>query len=147
VLAVFDIDRFKAINDTYGHSAGDQVLIEVSHMLKDAFGRDNAVARLGGEEFGVVLQHASKEETIAVIDRFREAMAKHRFTVDGVEITVTVSAGVSQGNGSFTYSMLLTSADKALYVAKASGRNRVVHVDEIAQIVTRNETGGDRIAS
>ena len=147
VLAVFDIDRFKAINDTYGHGAGDQVLIEVSHMLKDAFGSDNAVARLGGEEFGVVLQHPSKEETIAAIDRFREAMAKRRFTVDGVEITVTVSAGVSQGNGSFTYSMLLTSADKALYVAKASGRNRVVHVDEIAQIVTRNETGGDRIAS
>lgn len=146
VLAVFDIDRFKVINDTYGHGAGDQVLTEVSHMLRDAFGSENTVARLGGEEFGVVLKHTSKDETIAVIDGFRETMAGRRFTVDGVEITVTVSAGVSQGNGAFTYSMLLTSADKALYVAKACGRNRVVHADEIAALVPGNQNE-EKIAS
>lgn len=135
VLALFDIDRFKTINDTYGHGAGDQVLVEVSHMLRDAFGAENTVARLGGEEFGVVLRHASKEETIANVDLFRERLAARMFAADGVGIPVTISAGVSQGNGKFTYSMLLTNADNALYLAKASGRNRVVHADEIASII------------
>jgi diguanylate cyclase (GGDEF)-like protein len=142
VLALFDIDRFKAINDTYGHNAGDHVLVEVSHMLNAAFGHENAVARLGGEEFGVVLRQASKEETVASVDLFRARMAGRTFTVDGVEVPVTISAGVSQGNGKFTYSMLLTNADKALYLAKASGRNRVVHADEIAVVIPQNESGG-----
>jgi diguanylate cyclase (GGDEF)-like protein len=145
VLALFDIDRFKAINDTHGHGAGDHVLIEVSHLLRDAFGHESAVARLGGEEFGVALRQASKEETVATVDLFRERMAGHLFLVDGMEIPVTISAGVSQGNGKFTYSMLLSNADKALYLAKASGRNRVVHADEIAVIIPQNE-GGEKIA-
>lgn len=142
VLALFDIDRFKAINDTYGHGAGDHVLVEVSHLLREAFGHQNAVARLGGEEFGVALRQASKEETVATVDLFRERMAGHLFLVDGREILVTVSAGVSQGNGKFTYSMLLSNADKALYLAKASGRNRVVHADEIAAVVPQQDGGG-----
>ena len=146
VLAVFDIDRFKAINDTYGHMAGDQVLVEVSHMLRDTFGRDNTVARLGGEEFGVVLRQTDKKETVAAVDLFRQAMAARTFLADGVDIPVTISAGVSQGNGKFTYSMLLTYADKALYLAKASGRNRVVHADEIMTIIPGNEKASDRMA-
>jgi diguanylate cyclase (GGDEF)-like protein len=145
VLALFDIDRFKTINDTYGHGAGDHVLAEVSHMLNDAFGYDNTVARLGGEEFGVVIRRANKEETVAAVDLFRERMAAHIFLVDGMEIPVTISAGVSQGNGKFTYSMLLTNADKALYLAKASGRNRVVHADEIAAVVPQKD-GGEKVA-
>jgi diguanylate cyclase (GGDEF)-like protein len=139
VLALFDIDRFKAINDTYGHGAGDHVLIEVSHMLHDAFGQEDAVARLGGEEFGVVLRQSSKEEAVEAVNLFRERMAVCAFTVDGLEIPVTISAGVSQGNGKFTYSMLLTDADKALYLAKASGRNRVVHADELAAVLPQKE--------
>lgn len=145
VLALFDIDRFKAINDTHGHGAGDHVLVEVSHLLREAFGHQNAVARLGGEEFGVALRQASKEETVATVDLFRERMAGHLFLVEGREILVTVSAGVSQGNGKFTYSMLLSNADKALYLAKASGRNRVVHADEIAAVIPQQD-GGEKIA-
>ena len=146
VIALFDIDRFKMINDTYGHSAGDEVLIEVSHMLRDAFGCQNTVARLGGEEFGVVLKHTGKEETVAAVNHFREAMATRSFSANGIQIPVTISAGVSQGNGRFTYSMLLTNADKALYLAKASGRNRVVHADEIMAVVPGEETSSERMA-
>lgn len=146
VLALFDIDRFKMINDTHGHGVGDQVLTDVSHMLRDTFGSHNTVARLGGEEFGVVLKKASKDETIATVNLFREALAARMFKAEGVEIPVTISAGVSQGNGKFTYSMLLTNADKALYLAKASGRNRVVHADEITAVIPDSDTGGDRVA-
>lgn len=146
VLAVFDIDRFKTINDTFGHGVGDEVLVEVSHMLRDAFGPDGAVARLGGEEFGVVLRQASKEQTVDRVNRVREMLARRTFIAGGAEIPVTVSAGVSQGHGKFSYSMLLTNADKALYLAKASGRNRVVHADEIVAIVPDNENVADRIA-
>jgi diguanylate cyclase (GGDEF)-like protein len=146
VLALFDIDRFKMINDTYGHTAGDHVLVEVSHMLGDAFGRENTVARLGGEEFGVVLRHADKDATMASVNRFREALSERRFHADETEISVTISAGVSQGNGKFTYSMLLTHADKALYLAKASGRNRVVHADEFTGMMSGNGNAAGKIA-
>jgi PleD family two-component response regulator len=73
-------------------------------------------------------------------------MATRKFLADGAEIPVTISAGVSEGNSKSTYSMLLTNADKALYVAKATGRNRVVHADEITAIVPSNENGGSRLA-
>jgi diguanylate cyclase (GGDEF)-like protein len=143
VLALFDIDRFKTINDTFGHGAGDHVLVQVSHMLRDTFGHENAVARLGGEEFGVVLKQASKEETVATVNLFRERLAGYTFAIDGAQVPVTISAGVSQGNGKFTYSMLLTNADKALYVAKASGRNRVVHADEIAAVIPKKDDANE----
>lgn len=145
-LAVFDIDRFKSINDTHGHKAGDDVLVEVSHLLRGAFGAENTVSRLGGEEFGVILRRQTSDETVQAVNLFREAMALHIFEADGREITVTISAGVSEGNGKLSYSMLFTKADKALYVAKAMGRNRVVHAEEIAAIMPSNENGEDKIA-
>jgi diguanylate cyclase (GGDEF)-like protein len=104
------------------------------------------VARLGGEEFGVVLLHTSKQQTVASVDAFREQLALQFFNAGGTEVHVTISAGVSQGNGKFTYSMLLTNADKALYLAKASGRNRVVHADEIVAIVPDNGNSSEKIA-
>jgi diguanylate cyclase (GGDEF)-like protein len=145
-LAILDIDRFKAINDTHGHSAGDQVLVEVSHLLRDAFGERNTVARLGGEEFGIIIRNTSKSETIGAVNAFRDALAARTFAVAGAEIVVTLSAGVSQGDGTFSYSMLLTNADKALYLAKASGRNRVVHADELAGLMPGFNQREDRIA-
>jgi diguanylate cyclase (GGDEF)-like protein len=146
VLAVFDIDRFKSINDTHGHKAGDDVLVEVSHMLTSTFGAENTVARLGGEEFGVILRGRTSDETVDAVNLFREAMALRTFEADGREIAVTISAGVSEGDGKLSYSMLFTNADKALYVAKAMGRNRVVHAEEITAIVPSNENGEGKIA-
>jgi diguanylate cyclase (GGDEF)-like protein len=139
ILVLFDIDRFKSINDTYGHSIGDDVLIAVAQLLASSFGLENPVARLGGEEFGVVLKSKSKDEALEIVNKVREGLAASRFSAGGRDIGVTISAGVSQGEGRFNYSALLSEADKALYLAKASGRNRVVHADEVASKLMRKE--------
>jgi diguanylate cyclase (GGDEF)-like protein len=142
VVAVLDIDRFKAINDTYGHGAGDVVLVEVARELREVLGRDAAVARLGGEEFGVILRDRSKAEAVATIDLVRAALSIRTFDAEGSEISVTFSAGVAHGDGSTGYSILLSQADKALYLAKASGRNRIVHADDaLAVLSTVGKTG------
>ena len=146
VVAILDIDRFKAINDTYGHGAGDSVLVEVARELRQVLGRDAAVARLGGEEFGVILRDRTRVEAVAAIDLVRAALASRTFDAEGSEITVTFSAGVSRGDGGTGYSILLSQADKALYFAKASGRNRVIHADDILAIISGADVVSDRIA-
>jgi diguanylate cyclase (GGDEF)-like protein len=146
IVAVLDIDRFKAINDTYGHAAGDAVLVEVARELRRALGRDAAVARLGGEEFGVILRDRAKEESLAAMDLVRAALSTRTFDADGSEISVTFSAGVSRGDGRIGYSILLTHADKALYFAKASGRNRVVHSDDILAVVSNADSDAGKMA-
>lgn len=146
VVSVLDIDRFKAINDTYGHPAGDAVLVEVGRALKHFFGRDAAVARLGGEEFGVILRDCGKAEAIATMDLVRTTLAGRPFDADGSEIRVTFSAGVSRSDGKTGYSILLTHADKALYLAKASGRNRVVHADDALVILSTLDIKAEQIA-
>jgi diguanylate cyclase (GGDEF)-like protein len=146
VLAIVDIDRFKLINDTHGHGAGDQVLVQLSQMLREHFGAEDAVARLGGEEFGIVLWRKSRDETIALVDEFRARVAQHPFPIRGTEVVVTVSIGVSPSDPRLGYSLLLNSADKALYAAKASGRNRVVHADDVAAVMASNENNRERLA-
>lgn len=134
VIAVIDIDRFKSINDTHGHSAGDKVLIEVAEELRLAFGDEVVLARLGGEEFGVVMPDRGKEEALAVLNRARSTLERHVFRVAGGQIAVTCSAGLSRPGGAQGYSTLLSDADRALYLAKAAGRNRVAHVDDLTVI-------------
>lgn len=134
VIAVIDIDRFKLINDTHGHSAGDKVLVEVAQQLRLALGEEVVLARLGGEEFGVVMPDPGREEAISALERARSMLENHIFHVVGGELSVTLSAGLSRPGGELGYSMLLSDADRALYLAKAAGRNRVVHVDQLAVI-------------
>jgi predicted signal transduction protein with EAL and GGDEF domain len=81
VIAVIDIDRFKSINDTHGHSAGDKVLVEVADELRGAFGDEVVLARLGGEEFGVVMPDRGREEALAVLERARIVLEKRIFNV------------------------------------------------------------------
>lgn len=133
-IAIFDIDRFKLINDTYGHGVGDEVLIQVARLMEDAFGDLGAVARLGGEEFAVVLFGFDKTGAIAAVDAFRQSLALMPLWVEGRAIPVTTSAGITQCEGNLGYSALLTGADRALYVAKAGGRNRIVHSDELSTL-------------
>jgi diguanylate cyclase (GGDEF)-like protein len=136
VVSILDIDRFKTINDTHGHTAGDTVLVEVALELKRILGSDAAVARLGGEEFGVILRDCGKVEAVATMDLVRAAFACRTFDAEGSDISVTFSAGVSRGDGRISYSVILTHADKALYLAKASGRNRIVHADDALAVLT-----------
>ncbi|NVJ61128.1 MAG: diguanylate cyclase [Gammaproteobacteria bacterium] len=124
-----DLDHFKSINDEYGHSAGDLVLrhfIELAHECIRA--ETDWVARFGGEEFILVLTNANAEQSKVVAERIREKIASHNFSVDGQNLKVTCSFGISSykvGKGTVDSQELLQTADKALYQAKAAGRNQV----------------------
>ncbi|HEV2097520.1 MAG TPA: PleD family two-component system response regulator [Stellaceae bacterium] len=131
-VLLFDIDYFKLVNDTYGHAAGDDVLRELAARAKNTVRSVDLVARLGGEEFVVVMPETSPTIAAAVAERLRLAVAGRPFTVQasGSEIRLTVSIGVtttiSEGEDR---DQLLKRADEALYQAKAQGRNRVVACD------------------
>lgn len=138
VLVLFDIDRFKAINDSHGHGTGDEILVAVSDMFRQTLGT-HAVARLGGEEFAAVLIGITSAEAMTKINDLRQQLASRIFEFNGQELNVTFSAGLSQADREIGYSSLLNQADKALYLAKASGRNRVVHADEMIGVLPANE--------
>ncbi len=126
-VAILDIDHFKAVNDTHGHQTGDRVIQMLAHTLTGALRRTDVVARYGGEEFAVLLLDTNLSNASAVIDKIRENFARLGFETPGAPFSVSFSAGVAQFNpdGHSTES-LVRAADKALYKAKAAGRNRVV---------------------
>ena len=130
-LALFDADHFKAVNDTHGHAAGDAALRHLAAGLSATFGPTDVVARVGGEEFVVLLSGSTVDEASALAERFRAHMASHPVTVNGVSVFCTVSAGVAaldeDVNG---IDDLLQRADTALYAAKGAGRNQVVRWSE-----------------
>ena len=124
-LALVDVDHFKAINDRHGHAAGDLVLKAVSKALMGAVGGQGHVARIGGEEFALVLCGVDANEAGAVGERARQAVERCRVDHAGGKIGVTVSVGIAHaGNGCETADDFLERADRALYSAKANGRNR-----------------------
>jgi diguanylate cyclase (GGDEF)-like protein len=129
-LAIFDVDRFKAINDRFGHAFGDAVIVAVSAELAAAFSGKSSVARLGGEEFGVMVVASLKEERVAQIRSACLRLAERAIAVDGVTVNITVSAGIAELGEGRSKEAVYSAADKALYLAKALGRNRVVHEDE-----------------
>jgi diguanylate cyclase (GGDEF)-like protein len=122
-VVLYDIDRFKRINDVYGHDRGDAVLRETAEVLIQESRSGDLVYRLGGEEFAVVLPAGSLEVATGVAERLRSAVARRR----PAGLDVTMSAGVSVGVGSQTeWEALYRRADAALLQAKRAGRNRVV---------------------
>lgn len=126
-LILFDVDFFKQVNDRYGHSAGDAVLRQLATLLTATFRQVDVVARVGGEEFAVLLPSTSLEAATAVANRLREAVAVHTLQMDGAEIRYTLSGGVATLNDPADgLDALMKQADKALYAAKAGGRNLIV---------------------
>ena len=126
-VVLIDIDHFKKINDTYGHPAGDAVLVEVSKQLRQRFRRNDEVARYGGEEFVVLLPGVGAEAAGRAAERVRQALALTGVPVDqGRVVRFTVSAGVAALQPDDSVSALISRADAALYLAKAQGRDRVV---------------------
>jgi diguanylate cyclase (GGDEF)-like protein len=125
-LVLFDIDRFKAINDALGHLAGDHVLRELAACVKGAVRREELFARYGGEEFAVVLPETAGEAAASFAERVRAAVEGHPFEFDGKGVAVTVSLGIAStaGKEACAPEGLILRADKALYRAKNEGRNR-----------------------
>jgi two-component system, cell cycle response regulator len=127
-LLIFDIDFFKGINDTYGHEAGDDVLREFAERLKRGVRGIDLVARLGGEEFVVVMPETDAAYASLIAERLRRDVERESFpTRGGEQLPVTVSIGVAEFRGaSDCADALIKRADQALYSAKRHGRNRVV---------------------
>ncbi len=128
VLAL-DIDHFKSVNDTHGHAAGDEVLKEFVVRIKRSIRVIDLAARIGGEEFVVIMTDTTRETSMMVAERLRGAVAATAFPVPGLdlEIPITVSIGVSLSQGaSDSQAAALQRADEALYVAKNSGRDMVI---------------------
>jgi diguanylate cyclase (GGDEF)-like protein len=126
-LLLFDLDRFKSINDEHGHLCGDYVLRELSAQLKGVIRAEELLARYGGEEFAVVLPECTRENALVAGERLRGLVEKHAFRFDDLPIPVTVSVGVAStaGGEPVTPEDLLERADQQLYAAKGAGRNRV----------------------
>jgi diguanylate cyclase (GGDEF)-like protein len=124
-----DIDRFKAINDEYGHAAGDDVLVDIAYRLRKQLRAFDLAYRVGGEEFLVLLPGATVHEAAARAEQLRAAVAAE--PVGGLDVTISFGVAASEP-GAFDRDELLAAADRALYEAKAAGRNRVVAVDRAA---------------
>ncbi len=130
-LFVADLDHFKALNDRYGHMAGDEVLVQFARVFERQLREEDVVARYGGEEFLALLVECSEEAAVQVAERVRRSIASTTFTFQDTEISVTVSIGITQYHGCYGPAGLdepdaiIERADHALYCAKAQGRNRV----------------------
>ncbi|WP_129128074.1 GGDEF domain-containing protein [Geomonas oryzae] len=134
-LLMVDLDRFKSVNDTYGHHAGDLVLQHVARLLIESLRQTDVVARYGGEEITILLPHTPPSETCDVAERLRRTIAGTPVTVTDhqggkTELTVTVSIGcASLLPAHDTPESLLQRADQGMYQAKQQGRNKVVRFD------------------
>jgi diguanylate cyclase (GGDEF)-like protein len=123
-VAMIDIDHFKRVNDTYGHTVGDMVLQKVAGTIEKAFAENGIVARFGGEEFCILTAHDHDEDIFARYDRLRREIEAGTIDIDDESITVRVSCGVCMEKSNVQ--TMLKAADENLYTAKDSGRNRVV---------------------
>lgn len=124
-IAMIDLDRFKTINDQYGHLAGDRLLHHVASTMKQPIRSVDMLGRYGGEEFLVILPDIDLNLALQIAERIRSNIAAKPFTIDKHSLHVTVSIGLSSFHPGDTVEKLLQRADKALYAAKAAGRNCV----------------------
>ncbi|MCK9201072.1 MAG: GGDEF domain-containing protein [Gallionella sp.] len=129
-VAVIDIDRFKRVNDTFGHLYGDEVLILMANLMRASFRQYDRLYRFGGEEFIVLMRDISFTDAKHRLEGFREKVEQHVFPQVG---QVTVSIGFTAVASTSTPSMVLGNADEALYYAKGHGRNRVCCYGELVE--------------
>ena len=128
-VIVFDIDNFKEINDTYGHLAGDAVLVELAHMIRNGVRGIDSVGRYGGEEFLVVLPETDGKAATVIGDRLRQKVAETPFPYTGKAISLSISGGVASHRDGRDAGKLIGAADENLYKAKSEGKN-LVRYDE-----------------
>ena len=135
-LAMLDLDHFKNVNDRCGHRAGDQVLREVAQLVLSALRATDTAARYGGEELCLIFPETRGDEAFALVERLRHTIENHVFVAvrndkDPIELRLTTSIGVAElGEPADSDDQLIGAADRALYEAKAAGRNRVIRAAE-----------------
>lgn len=123
-LAIFDIDHFKRINDTYGHQAGDRVIKVIGRSIAKRLREVDFFCRYGGEEFVVLMPETDSETAFGVLDKVRDAIASAAFNYKEQPLSITVSVGVTEFNAGDDLEAAFERADRALYAAKAGGRNQ-----------------------
>lgn len=124
-VMMVDVDHFKQLNDTQGHAVGDRVLMHLATALQEDLRQSDLPARLGGEEFGILLPETGLQEAVKIAERVRRRVVERPPRVQGIRLPVTVSIGVAAVRGHVDPEVLLERADRALYQAKQQGRNRV----------------------
>ncbi|TDJ17001.1 MAG: sensor domain-containing diguanylate cyclase [Gammaproteobacteria bacterium] len=127
-LVMLDIDHFKAVNDTFGHLYGDEVILLISQRMKKCFRNSDLLFRFGGEEFVIVLEPVSTDQAYTILDNFRQTISDHNFPQIG---TVTISIGYAMIRENDFPPIILDLADKALYYAKEHGRNCVYKYESL----------------
>jgi len=124
-LGMLDLDHFKKINDTYGHEAGDQMLVQFASLIKTVLRKSDAVVRYGGEEFTLLLPDTDTRGAYFVLGRLQQLMSRSPLIFEGKEINTTFSAGIAGLRQDENGQDLLRRADEALYIAKNNGRNQI----------------------
>jgi diguanylate cyclase (GGDEF)-like protein len=144
-IALMDLDWFKRINDTYGHPAGDEVLSTFAITVFANIRNIDRFGRFGGEEFLLVLPDTHHESAIQVVERLRSIVAELDWSAFSPGMRVTVSAGIATLNPNETSDAILARADRALYAAKAQGRNSIVASCPTDTYSANEETAGQRV--
>ncbi|CEP68793.1 Adenylyl cyclase class-3/4/guanylyl cyclase [Moorella glycerini] len=131
VVAMLDLDDFKAVNDQFGHHAGDEVLRSAAFIIKKALRAADKVIRYGGEEFLVILPGTNLEKALIALERIRTQIASQQMVPGQDEVVVTISIGAVEypGSGPADLNDLIEKADRAMYLAKRQGKNKVVCLD------------------
>ena len=125
-LLLLDLDKFKLINDNYGHAMGDEVIKNTADILRHFTRESDITGRIGGEEFVVFLPMSTQDDATSLAERIRQAISEQQVTLDNVTVQYTLSIGVSTfDQNDKTLETMLKRADKALYIAKNQGRNQV----------------------
>lgn len=141
-LLLFDVDHFKRFNDTFGHQAGDAVLIAVAEQVQKTVRTEDVLARYGGEEFAVIARDTPSDRALILGERIRRAIERAAVEHEGKILAVTASIGVATLSKQTPYDQegLVSAADRSLYDAKQAGRNRVRHVDIAPSVTLRGPT-------
>lgn len=136
-LVIVDIDSFKRVNDRHGHLVGDLVIQKAAQQMSADLAEFGRLVRIGGEEFAVLSTVRDRAALETSLNRCREALASTAIVAGGANVRITISAGVALAEPGQTFDEVYAAADRALYVAKASGRNRVLFADQLV--------GGDEL--